>query len=352
VARPTRSLALTIAVLTVMLVAWAAPAQAQRGTVVGPGDSIQAAVDAAEPGDTIRVFGVHRENVVIQKDGLTLRGIGAVILPPATPAAHACFDAAVPGETVKGICVSGDVDFDAGTASRVVAHVTVSGFTVRNFTGAGIAALAARDTAFTRNVATGNGEGGIAAILSTGTRMLFNRASANDAAAFSVVMSPTADATLFGNVARDSRFGILINDAEHGRIVANSVHDNCIGVLVAAAPATAGRFQIAANQIRRNTRACPANADFPAVSGAGMALFGATGNTIVGNLITGNVPTGETLASGGVAVIEGSVPPTDNLVKGNRILGNDPDLFWDQTGTGNVFRDNLCRSSTPPGRCG
>jgi nitrous oxidase accessory protein NosD len=351
-ARPTRSLALTIAVLTVMLVAWAAPAQAQRGTVVGPGDSIQAAVDAAEPGDTIRVFGVHRENVVIQKDGLTLRGMGAVILPPATPAAHACFDAAVPGETVKGICVSGDVDFDTGTASRVVADVTVSGFTVRNFTGAGIAALAARDTTFARNVATGNGEGGIAAILSSGTSMLFNRASANDAAAFSVVLSPAADATLFGNVARDSRFGILINDAEHGRIVANSVHDNCLGVLVAAAPATAGRFRIAANQIRRNTRACPANADFPAVSGAGVALFGATGNTIVGNLITGNVPTGETLASGGVAVIEGSVPPTDNLVKGNRILHNDPDLFWDETGTGNVFSDNLCRSSTPPGRCG
>jgi len=42
---------------------------------------------------------------------------------------------------------------------------------------------------------------------------------------------------------------------------------------------------------------------------------------------------------------------TDNLVKGNIILGNDPDLFWDQTGTGNVFRPNVCRTSIPPALC-
>ena len=152
-------------------------------------------------------------------------------------------------------------------------------------------------------------------------------------------------------MAQDSRFGILVNDAQHGRIVANSVHGNCLGVLVAAAPATAGGFQIAANRIRRNTRACPANADFPAVSGAGVALFGATGNRIVGNLITGNFPTGETLASGGVAVIEGATPPTGNVVQGNRILRNRPDLFWDQTGAGNIFRNNLCQTSAPPSLC-
>jgi hypothetical protein len=39
--RSTRSLAVAIAALTFMLVAWAGAAQAHRGTVVGPGDSIQ-----------------------------------------------------------------------------------------------------------------------------------------------------------------------------------------------------------------------------------------------------------------------------------------------------------------------
>jgi hypothetical protein len=54
-ARSTRSLAVAIAALTLMLVAGTGAAQAHRGTVVGPGDSIQAAVDAAQPGDVIRV---------------------------------------------------------------------------------------------------------------------------------------------------------------------------------------------------------------------------------------------------------------------------------------------------------
>jgi hypothetical protein len=102
-------------------------------------------VDAADPGDTLLVFGKHRENVVIQTDGLTVRGAGAVLLPPATPAAHACFDPTVEGEAVHGICVSGDVDFETGEVSRVVADVTVSGVTVRGFTGSGLVANAAPD---------------------------------------------------------------------------------------------------------------------------------------------------------------------------------------------------------------
>ncbi len=48
---------------------------------------------------------------------------------------------------------------------------------------------------------------------------------------------------------------------------------------------------------------------------------------------------------------EPGFPSTDTVVKGNAILRNDPDIFWDQGGTGNVFRDNLCRSSVPLDLC-
>ena len=43
--------------------------------------------------------------------------------------------------------------------------------------------------------------------------------------------------------------------------------------------------------------------------------------------------------------------PADNQVHGNRILRNDPDVFWDGTGSGNSFRGNLCQTSTPAGLC-
>jgi hypothetical protein len=47
-----------------------------QSSVVGPGESIQKAVNAAHPGDTIVVRGVHREDVVIRKNGIKLRRMG------------------------------------------------------------------------------------------------------------------------------------------------------------------------------------------------------------------------------------------------------------------------------------
>jgi len=50
-------------------------ATASAGTTkVGPGESIQDAIDQADAGDTIVVSGVHYENVIIDVPGLTLKG--------------------------------------------------------------------------------------------------------------------------------------------------------------------------------------------------------------------------------------------------------------------------------------
>ena len=70
---------LVIAALTI-----ASPVFATADThVVHPGESIQAAVDAASPGDTIVVTpGTYRESVRIGTDGLTLRAHGPVTLKP------------------------------------------------------------------------------------------------------------------------------------------------------------------------------------------------------------------------------------------------------------------------------
>src|SRR5262249_44542980 len=70
--------------------AWVVPASAAGASTVtvGPGQSIQAAVDAAEPGTTIVLLpGVYRQNVLVMKDGITLQGAGpttsgTVLEPP------------------------------------------------------------------------------------------------------------------------------------------------------------------------------------------------------------------------------------------------------------------------------
>src|SRR5215218_9235929 len=102
-----------------------------QSSVVGPGESIQKAVNAAHPGDTIVVKGVHREDVVIRKNGIKLRGDDAVIeAPPRDKADSPCSKTLGP----EAICVLGEVNIKTGelTGQRV-SDVSVSGFTIRGF---------------------------------------------------------------------------------------------------------------------------------------------------------------------------------------------------------------------------
>jgi nitrous oxidase accessory protein NosD len=306
-----------------LALAWPSAASAHAAKVVGPGDSIQAAVDAARPGDTILVHGTHRENVAVQTDGLKLRGRDAVLLPPATPSAHACFDPTGPGEAVHGICVIGDVDFETGSVSRYVERVSVTGFTARGYPGAGLVAVGARDTTFAHNRVAGS-EDGIASASSIGTSVL-------------------------GNELTGGRFGTRVFSDADAVVAANSLHDNCVGAFVLDARDT----QVLANAVTRNTRACAGDEDFPALSGLGVGLVGAMATTVTGNWITGNVPRGETAGGGGVAAIASpdGTPLIGNRVRGNVLRGNEPDLSWDGSGTGNVFTPNVCRTSVPAGLC-
>src|SRR5215217_5297335 len=76
-------------------------------SVVAPGESIQKAIYAADPGDTIVVRGVHHEDVAIRKNGIKLRGDDAVIeAPPEAKADSPCSKTFGP----EAICVLGDVN--------------------------------------------------------------------------------------------------------------------------------------------------------------------------------------------------------------------------------------------------
>src|ERR671912_495699 len=119
----TRALTLLVA-SGVVLGAGIGSAGAQS-SVVGPGESIQKAINAADPGDTIVVRGVHREDVIITKNGIKLRGEDATLRPPAR-ADSPC--------APTGICVLGDFNPENGqiTGPRV-SDVSISGFTFRGF---------------------------------------------------------------------------------------------------------------------------------------------------------------------------------------------------------------------------
>jgi parallel beta-helix repeat protein len=335
-----------VIVLAVVLATVGGVGSARAQGVVGPGQSIQKAINAADPGDTIVVSGTHREDVVIRKNGISLRGTGkAVILPP-TRVGSPCGP--------SGICVLGDVNFNNGKVNKYVKNVSVSGLRVKNFRNEGVFAVGARDATFIGNRLIGNGEYGAFALFSTGTRILSNVARGSDEAGIYVGGSPHANAKVLGNETSGNLFGIFVRDALGGTIAGNRVHNNCLGVLfLADAPGPSGNFVVRGNQVRDNTRACPETDETPPVSGVGISLFGARGVEVTGNHITGNVPSGPSIFSGGVVVVRGfgGTAPRNNSVVANDFGHNRPDISWDGSGSGNHFAKNKCDTSVPKRLC-
>src|SRR5918996_441340 len=80
------TMALTVLVASGVALAVGVGSAGAQSSVVGPGESIQKAVNAADPGDTIVVRGVHREDVIITKNGIKLRGEDDAVIEAPTKA--------------------------------------------------------------------------------------------------------------------------------------------------------------------------------------------------------------------------------------------------------------------------
>jgi parallel beta-helix repeat protein len=358
-------LGMFVALIAVSSVQSEGSAQAAN-KVVGPGESIQKAVNAADPGDTIVVRGVHREDVIIRKNGIKLRGDDAVIEAPTRAKADSpCSKFFGP----EAICVLGDVNLKTGeiTGPRV-SDVSISGFTFRGFKIARKGAFVidvtgARNATVVGNRAIGNVAGGIVALSSVNTTVAKNHVIGSpetdpetDAPGILVLFSSRT--TVVGNNISGGAYGIVVeSDALGGSVVGNTFHNNCAGMFFEAFPSQpVGEFEVKANTVENNTRSCGPPQFGVNFSGIGIALLGASGMEVTGNQISGNVPSGPTPFSGGVAVATdpfgiGTTKPMNNSVIGNHFGRNKPDIFWDESGSGNSFVGNLCNSSVPSRLC-
>jgi Right handed beta helix region len=298
--------------------------------------------------------GTYHEAVCVTTDGIRLRGQGAVILPPAQPPLTPCaFDAG--GQTV-GIAIVGVLDPDTGEVFDPVSDVTVSGFRVEGFSAFGIGMIGGNNVDIVDNTAVNNGEYGIARFVSTGGSLRSNRTTGSDEAGLYLGDSPEAHATIVGNTSWDNGFfGIFVRDSGHGTVVGNTSYGDCIGIITLSSHAIVEDWTVVGNTVHDNVKACPASDDGPPASGIGIALAGARDITVRGNVVTGNRPSGDSIATGGVVVFSlapiGGPDPTGNLVQANQLRDNDPDLFYDGSGSDKRFVANSCETSIPDGLC-
>lgn len=339
----------------------AASAWVSNTIVVGPGQSIQAAIDMASPGDTVLVKpGVYRQSVQIRTDGITLRGSGdsrwgTVLLPPKKFPKTLCNAAFGP----TGICVlAKKVNPKTGAVITPVSDDTVTGLMVRGFPSNGVFGYGTDGLTVTRVTAVNDGDYGISRFVSTHTLFAADTAIGNDEAGFYVGDSPDAATVVRNDIAFGNQFGIFIRHARQVVVTGNRLTGNCQGIIVLddGQPGGAGNSVIVRNSVLRNNKFCAKHGDTPVdLQGGGILLLGATHTVVTHNVVIGN--RGAEINSGGIvvksahALTNGSDPDFDTIV-GNFAFGNRPaDLVWDGTGTGVLFIANHCATSIPPGLC-
>ncbi|MEX2459529.1 MAG: right-handed parallel beta-helix repeat-containing protein [Actinomycetota bacterium] len=362
--KPVRAALVGLAVLVTSLFAGSVPAFA--ATIhVGPGQSIQAAVDSAQPGDTIVVApGVYQESVEIREDDLTILGAGSgeggtVLEPPAT-VDNVCTQNA---GGLAGFCVVGTLDSDPPEpfepGGPVVLDTVIEGFQIRGFES-GVLLYRARFSRLADLGLVDNDEYGLFSVDSQSTRITDSSATGNGEAGFYIGDTRNSAAGITDSVATGNGIGIFLRDATQGRVSGNIVRDNCVGLMAldtGSTPIGVNRWVIRGNIFSRNNAVCAANEQSPPLSGAGVVLIGARKTIVSGNQANNNRPAGPSFVGGGIMLASGEdaggAVPTGNRVNGNTAHNNSPaDLVYDGSGSNNQFADNDCGSSQPSGLCG
>ena len=290
---------LPVVVLAVLLavVGGVGSARAQGAAkLVGPGESIQKAINAADPGDTIVVRGVHREDLVIRKNGIKLRGEGDAVIevPPRAKADSPCSKAFGPG----AICLLGDVNVKTGelTGQRQrVSDVSVSGFTIRSFKATFILeGKFARNATFEGNRITGNPAGGIAFGNSVNTTIAKNHVPETG-----ILVDSSSHTKIVNNVVRsipEDHSAIEVTESHDTTIAGNDLIGNWVGVFVSDSTGT----KIVSNDITDSTF-------------LGIAVFDSPDTEILSNVVSRNKFDG---------IILGGPKSQDAKVVGNDISGN------------------------------
>ncbi|KAH8653006.1 pectin lyase fold/virulence factor, partial [Ilyonectria robusta] len=328
---------------------------------VQPGQLIQDAINAASRGDRILVeAGTYAEQLTIEKDGIALVGLGAILVPPTTAVTNHCSNLTGPG-TEAGICVMGsEIDLapflvehrKVLSVGEPVQDVLITGFQVSNFSGANIAVVGAQNARVTGNRLTNGQLYGFLTAGSTNTQVVDNTVVSSTKLGFiGICMDDMAGVQASNNHISEYNVALCVQ-TPGANVQYNDVSDSCIGVFVD--PSVAG-VMVSHNHISATNPSCRQLPTDVAFGTYGIILDGAINAEVWDNLIERQTNGG---LAAGLAIIDDSCINPDlslscsrlrtkavasaNVVVQNILRDNDLDLFVNTTGTSNTIACNKC----------
>jgi parallel beta-helix repeat protein len=303
----------------------------QFAALVLPGGSLQAAVDAAAPGDKILILpGMYAEEVVVQTDGLQLVGCGAAtndrprLVPPGGVGPHpnGIFAANVDGLVFQGLEV-----FDWDENGIFVTGAT--GVTFRDVVGDGnansvyaIYPVQSRDVLIEGCVARRIADAGIYVGQDENIVVRYNLAEDNVAG---IEIENSAFAQVYGNLARHNTGGMLVFKLPGPPLQLSNDHEVFDNVSIDNDTPNFGDPNSAVGAIP---------------DGTGLLVLSNDSSDFHHNILQGN-------GTFGLAVVD---QRTVNLLSPGSFNPESPD----QRAEGNIFRDNLITGNafnpdaTPP----
>lgn len=347
------------------LAALLAPAAARAGNLIVVNSTIQAAVDAASPGDTIVVPpGVYHESVVVDKSDITIQGPQTAVIDATG------FDR---GLTVGTGSITTDPSGLPVCPPLALSNFTIEGLTIRNAEGDGLFLIGVDGFHITGGKYLGNEEYGIFPRCAQNGLIDFNQVDAQHQADDAGIYVGVDDhVTVSKNSVTGSPIGIEIENTINTVVRENRATGNTAAMLVVVLPglprAATDNVLIEKNVFNNNNFPNPVPAGsgdevglLP--TGTGVLNVGADGVVVRENVVNGNDSVGLAIIANPFAGLDPRIEPNpdNNEVRNNVILKNgkspDPvrattpgvDIVYDGTGTGTCFANNVFMTDFPPG---